>query len=341
MIKKSTFETISLNGKISQIMMNIKRFLAAGFLMVSGTQYAQYTDIINSNRPGESMSAFSVGKSVIQAEGGVYGVREKHDLLRYEANGFGTEIDVRYGAFFDQFEFALNTQYQYDWYQAPLVNDTRGGFKQITIGAKYLIYDPFQKIDKKPNLYSWKANHSFSWKQFIPAVAVYAGFNLKIGKNPFTFPSDKAFSPKLMVITQHHFGTRWVWVNNIIADKYGTDYPSLGIISTMTRGFNMKWSGFLEFQGYKSDYYADTVLRFGAAYLVRENIQLDASLSKNVKDTPSLLSGNIGMSWRFDDNWETNYKRIDNDKKDKKKDKKSKRDKGKKRKDEVELEKTK
>lgn len=321
-------------------MMNIKRLLVACFLLISATQYAQYTDIINSNRPGESMSAFSVGKSVIQAEAGVYGIREKHDLLRYEANGFGTEVDVRYGAFFDQFEFTLNTQYQYDWYQAPLVDDTRGGFKQITVGAKYLIYDPFIKKEK-PNLYSWKANHSFSWRQFIPAVAVYAGLNLKFGSNPFTFPTDKGISPKVMVITQNHFGSKWVWVNNIIADKYMTDYPSLGIISTMTRGFNMRWSGFIEVQGYKSDYYADTILRLGAAYLIRENIQLDASFNKNVKDTPSILGANVGMSWRFDDNWETNYKRIKNDKKDKKKDKKSKRDKGKKRKDEVELENTK
>lgn len=319
-------------------MMNIKTFLIAAFLLVSTAQYAQYTDIINSNRPGESMSAFSVGKTVIQAEGGLYGIKEKHDLARYEAKGFGTEIDVRYGAFFDQFEFILNTQYQYDWYEAPLVKDTRGGFKQITFGAKYLIYDPFIKQDK-PNLYSWKANHSFSWKQFIPAVAVYGGFNLKIGTNPFTFPSDKAITPKLMVISQHHFGSRWVWVNNIIADKYGTDYPSLGWISTMTRGFNMRWSGFMEFQAYKSDWYADTVFRFGAAYLVRENIQLDASFNKNVKETPALIGANVGLSWRFDANWETNYKRIKNDKKDKKKDKKSKRDKGKKRKDEVELEK--
>ncbi|WP_445454135.1 transporter [Flavobacterium sp. 25HG05S-40] len=321
-------------------MMTTKTFLVACFLLISTTQYAQYTDIINSNRPGESMSAFSVGKTVIQAEAGVYGVREKHDLARYEANGFGTEIDVRYGAFFDQFEFALNTQYQYDWYQAPLINDTRGGFKQITIGAKYLVYDPFVKIDK-PNLYSWKANHKFSWKQFIPAVAVYAGFNLKLGTNPFTFPTDRTISPKVMVITQHHFGTKWVWVNNIIADKYMTDYPSLGIISTLTRGFNMRWTGFMEVQGYKSDFYADTILRLGAAYLVRENIQLDGSFNKNVKDTPSLIGANVGMSWRFDNNWETNYKRIKNDKKDKKKDKKSKKDKGKKRKDEVELEKTK
>ena len=308
-------------------------------MLISTTQYAQYTDIINSNRPGKSMSAFSVGKTVIQAEVGLYGIREKHDLSRYEANGFGTELDVRYGAFFDQFEFTLNTQYQYDWYQAPLINDTRGGFKQVTVGAKYLVYDPFIKQDK-PNIYSWKANHKFNWKQFIPAVAVYAGLNFNLGDNPFTFPTDRTISPKVMVITQHHFGSKWVWVNNIIADKYMTDYPTLGIISTMTRGFNMRWSGFLEFQGYKSDWYADTVFRLGAAYLVRENIQLDASFTKNVKDTPSLLLANVGMAWRFDSNYETNYKRVKGEKKSKK-DKKSKAEKGKKRKDEVELEKTK
>ena len=322
-------------------MMNSKTIFLLAFLMISTVQYGQYTDIINSNRPGKSMSAFSVGKTVIQAEGGLYGVREKHDLLRYEANGFGTELDVRYGAILEQLEFDLNTQYQYDWYQAPLVNDTRGGFKQITLGAKYLVFDPFIKQDK-PNVYSWKANHKFSWKQFIPAVAVYGGFNLNLGTNPFTFPTDKTISPKVMVITQHHFGSKWVWVNNIIADKYFTDYPTLGWISTMTRGFNMRWSGFLELQGYKSDYYSDTVFRLGAAYLVRENIQLDASLSKNVKETPALLYGNVGLSWRFDSNYQTNYKRVKNKKDDKeKKDKKSKKDKGKKRKDEVELENTK
>jgi len=322
-------------------MMIIRIFLMALCLLISATSYAQYTDIINSNRPGKSMSAFSVGKSVIQAEGGLFGIREKHDLLRYEANGFGTEIDVRYGAFFDQFEFAINTQYQYDWYQAPLVNDDRGGFKQFTIGAKYLLYDPFLRMNDKPNIYSWKANHKFSWKQFIPAVAVYAGVNVNLGTNPYTFETDPALSPKLMVITQHHFGSKWVWVNNIIADKYMTDFPTLGIISTMTRGFTMRWSGFMEFQGYKSDFYADTVIRLGAAYLIRENIQLDASFSKNIKDTPSLLSANMGMSWRFDSNYETNYMRVKSEKKDKKKDKKSKKDKGKKRKDEVELENTK
>ena len=38
---------------------------------VSSTLFAQYTDQINSNRPGESIGAFSVGTGVIQFEAGL------------------------------------------------------------------------------------------------------------------------------------------------------------------------------------------------------------------------------------------------------------------------------
>jgi hypothetical protein len=326
--------------------MNYKNlFFVLFYHLLNTTAFAQYTDVINSNRPGKSMSAFSVGKTVIQAEGGLFGIREKHDLARYEANGFGTELNLRYGAILEQLEFILETQYQYDWYTAPLVDDTRGGFKQVTLGAKYLFYDPFKNVkETKPNLYSWKANHSakFNWRDFVPAVGVFVGFNLNMGTNPYTFPSDPFISPKVMIITQHHFGSKWVWVNNFIADKYLTDFPSLGIVSTLTRGFNMRWSGFLEVQGYKSDFYADTVLRFGGAYLIRENIQIDASINKNIKETPLILIGNIGLSWRFDSNYQDILNRIGKPNKGKKgKGKNDKKKKSKKRKDEVELEKTK
>jgi hypothetical protein len=47
---------------------------------------------INSNRPGETMSAFAVGKSVIQLETGIYGIKENHSLLEYDARGFGLDL---------------------------------------------------------------------------------------------------------------------------------------------------------------------------------------------------------------------------------------------------------
>ena len=39
---------------------------------------AQFTDQINSNRPGKSMMAFAVGKSIVQTETGINYFKEEH-----------------------------------------------------------------------------------------------------------------------------------------------------------------------------------------------------------------------------------------------------------------------
>jgi len=294
---------------------------------------AQYTDVINSNRPGKSMSAFSVGKTVFQAELGVYGVNEKHDLLDYQAKGIGTDLSLRYGAFLEQLEFIIDLQYQNDNFENYYENYNRKAFKQSIVGAKYLIYDPNKNYEEKIDVLSWKNNHKFKFRSLLPAVGIYAGMNLNLTNNEFSFPSDPKISPKAMLITQNQLG-KSVFVTNIIADKIGTEFPSYGYIVTLTRGFTPEWIGFIETQGYISDYYADNVLRGGAAYLIQENIQLDANISVNFKNTPSLLVGGVGISWRFDENYTEILLRAPQEKS--KKDKKGKsKSKDKKRLDEV------
>ena len=62
------------------------------------TTQAQYTDVINSNRPGASQSAFSVGTKVLQFELGPYLVKEKRSLYpNYEVSGYGVDFAVHYG----------------------------------------------------------------------------------------------------------------------------------------------------------------------------------------------------------------------------------------------------
>jgi len=317
-----------------------KRILLSCFLLATAVNHAQFTDVINSNRPGESMAAFSVGKTVIQAELGFYGYKDEHELLNYEATGFGTDLSVRYGAFFEQLELSLDMQYQTESFTARLIDERRSGFKQMTLGAKYLVYDPTKKyINRKPNLYSWNANNKFSWRQFIPAVGVFAGFNFNLSDGVFDrsfFAEDAKISPKLALITQNQLG-RYVLVGNVIADKWGTNRESLDFIVTLTRGFNPRWSGFLECQGYTGDYYSDIIGRGGAAFLIQQNIQIDASVGTNFKNTPSTIIGGIGLSWRFDDNYEDVLIRLPGEEKDGKKDKKDKKkEKEKKRRDEVE-----
>ncbi len=283
-------------------MTRLTKLLTPLALFAAAFASAQYTDQINTNRPGQSQSAFAVGETVFQIESGLNGIYEKHEISRYEYYGANAELAVRYGAFMEELEFMVNMQYQFDQYSNPIQTYGRNAFKQFTVGAKYLIYDPDKYYVPEENLLSWKAHRKFKWRSLIPAVAVYGGINLTGKNNPYTFKGD-GISPKLVAILHNHFG-KWVWVNNIIGDKLTTDYISLGWISTITRGFNEKWSGFLEYQQYVSDYYADGVVRLGAAHLLNETMQIDASVSTNFKNTPYVAYGGIGFSWRFDLNYE-------------------------------------
>lgn len=312
-------------------MYKIKNLVASVIFIIPFVHYGQHTDEINSNRPGETMSAFAVGKSVIQVESGIYGIKEDHSIQNYNANGFGIDMTLRYGFLLEKLEVIADFQYQYEQFNAPMVSYKKTDFRQTVLGAKYLLYDPFKNYEKKANVFSWKANHKFNWRQFIPAVSIFAGANFIMKDNPYYFSPESAISPKVILIAQNHLGDgSWVFITNIIADYIGTDYPSYGYGITLTKGLSQKWSGFVESQGYKSDFYSDIIFRGGAAYLLTKDMQLDASIGSSIKDTPSMIYGGIGFSWRYD----AAYKevRIDIDKaKGKEKSKSSK-----KRKDAVE-----
>ncbi len=309
-------------------------------LFVSSICNAQFTDEVNSNRPGKSMMAFSVGKNVIQTETGVNYISEKHENLNYNAKGFNADLALRWGLLKEELEVIGEIQYQKDSYNQYGLATDRSALRQTILGVKYLFYDPFKNGPEKPNVYSWKANHRFKWKQFIPAFAGYVGMNFNLAKdNLFNYgPIDviePSFSPKVMAIAQNHFGTRTVLVTNLAYNKIGTEFSSIDYILTLTHGINQNWSAFIENQGYNGKYYSDGIVRLGAAYLHKKNMQFDASFGTNIKNTPGILYGGIGFTWRFT----KNYKEVKMDKPgtrskmDKKMDKKADK---KKRKDEVE-----
>ena len=294
-------------------MFKIKILLIAFILLQPSIHYGQHTDEINSNRPGETMSAYSVGKSVIQIETGVYGIKQKHSLLNYNSNGFGIDATLRWGLFLENLELIADIQYQNETYNELFSSTKIADFKQTVLGAKYLIFDPFKNYEKKINIHSWKANRKFSWRQLVPAVSVFAGANFTMADNPYSFSPESNISPKFILITQNHLGDgRWVFVTNIIADYVSTDFPSYGYVLTLTRGFNDKWSGFVENQGFKSDFYSDAIVRGGAAYLLNKDMQIDASISSSLKTTPSIMYGGIGFSWRYDAKYKEVRINIDN-----------------------------
>jgi len=282
-----------------------KKILPLSFLLGSYLGFAQYTEVINSNRPGVSKSAFSVGTNVAQFEVGPYVVKEEHTPLNYEVSGFGADFTARYGLLFEQLELNIEGIYQNDTKKdnrsAIPSDQSRGNFKSLAFGAKYLIYDPYKNAgDEKPNLYSYHANFGFKWKDLIPAVAVYAGANYDTKNNPYTAPGIEGFSPKVMIATQNNFSGGWVLVLNFIKDRIGTDQSDFQYIATLTHSFSPQWVVFGETQGIQSDFYADNLFRFGGAYLYSKDFQIDTAITFNAKDTPSVLNVNLGLSYRLD-----------------------------------------
>jgi Putative MetA-pathway of phenol degradation len=283
----------------------IKSTLILALIFVSTKSFGQYTDVINSNRPGVSRSAFSVGVNVVQFEVGPYIINEKRTpALKTEVDGFGVDFAARYGLLWEQLELNIEGTYQNDtktYFSSIPFEEDRANFKTVAIGAKYLVFDPYKNAeDEKPNLYSWKANHRFKWKYLIPAVSVYVGANYDTKNNPYTAPGLEGFSPKVMIASQNNFSGGWVFVINLIKDRIGTEQSDFSYILTLTHSFNPKWVIFGEAQGIKSDFYADNLFRFGGAYLWTKDFQLDTAVTLNAKDTPSVFSANFGMSYRLD-----------------------------------------
>ena len=222
--------------------------------------FSQYTEIINSNRPGNSQSAFSVGSNVIQLETGGFILKEEHELIENKVNGIGIDFMIRYGLILEELEIQINGIYQNDKYtdmRSEIDNEfNRSNFRKFKIGAKYLVYDPYKNRDESPNLYSYWANNKFKWNSLIPAISVYAGINIDGKNNPYTAAGIKGVSPSFMIATQNNFKNNFVLICNLILDRIGTDQNDFEYILTLTHAFNTKWVSFVETHGINSDFYA-------------------------------------------------------------------------------------
>ena len=281
----------------------MKKLILIAFFLFTLVTSAQYTDVINSNRPGQSVSAYAVGKNVIQAEFGIGFEHQEHTILLTDSNILITDLALRYGLLFESLEIYYEGSFQKENinYSSSQSSASITDFSRNRLGLKYLIFDPYKNPERnKPNLYSWKANHKFRLKNLIPAVSVYAGATFVLGDNPY-YLGDATVSPRVMIATQSKISPRVVFISNIAYDRIGTDFPELSYIVSLTHAFrNPKWSIFLENQGIKSDRYADALYRTGLAHLLTPNLQADITFGGSFKDTPTRMFGTLGVSYRLD-----------------------------------------
>jgi hypothetical protein len=275
-----------------------KVFLAILIIFSFQQINAQYTEIINSKRPGFSESPYGVGTDVYQFETGLYYINSDNTAPYSYPSTFGGELFFRIGKFIEKLEVNVNVAYQGNEVLNPIgENYNINGISDLRIGAKYLVYQQ-EYTDKSKEIRSWKKRTAFDKKRYIPSVGIYVGF---LPNFLMTEYKDDGIGLKGAVLLQNDINDRLVVLSNLIVDEIMTDNMFYAYIITMTYAINQNWSFFIENVGkFQPDYAPEFQFGTGVAYLFSPNLQVDASIRTNFFDSYSYLYASTGFSWRLD-----------------------------------------
>ena len=121
-----------------------------------------------------------------------------------------------------------------------------------------------------------------------------------LNSNNLTDYYDKGgITPKVGILLQNEFSDKLNVITNLYYNNIGSDYTEYSYIVTGTYNFNDYWSGFAELQGVFEKYENKSSIGGGAAYLLSENIQINASIRANFERKEVGITSGIGVSYRF------------------------------------------
>ena len=227
--------------------MNRLHLFIMSFFIGSVVVFAQYTDIINSNKPGFSESPYSVGKGIYQFESNIFLRNTSITNTFSKPQSLGVDILFRTSFFLDKLELNAQLTYQKDKIAFKNIftsNYFTSGLSKMTIGAKYLVYQQTYK-DKSKEIRSWKRKNSFDITRLIPSVAVYLGMNTDFVNDVHKTGS---ITPKVGVLLQQNLTQDFNVITNFYYDNMGTDFAQYSYIITLTQSFSNRWSAFFENQ---------------------------------------------------------------------------------------------
>ncbi len=280
--------------------MNMNKKILFFFLICSNFLLnAQYTNVINSNRPGFSESPYSVGTGVYQIETGFFYNSSKIVRTFTIPKSFGLNMVLRTSFFSDRLE--LNTNFTIQKDQVAFKNVFTShyfttGISDFSVGAKYLVYHQ-EYEDKSKEIRSWKRRHAFDWKRAIPSIAVYIGMNTNLVNDIYKL---EGITPKVGVLLQNNLSNKLNIITNIYYDNMNSSYSELIYIVTGTYAINDNWSTFLEHQGSYNNFQINNNFGTGIAYLANRHFQVDASTRLNFNGKTTEFYAGIGFSFRLD-----------------------------------------
>jgi hypothetical protein len=293
------------------VSINLKRFALFMVFFLVGTVsfFAQYTDVINSNKPGFSESPYSVGRNVYQFESNVFFRNISTEPTFSNPQSLGFDLLFRTSFLLDKLE--LNAQFAYQRNKVAFKNIFTSqyfasGFSKMTFGAKYLIYQK-EYEDKSKEIRSYRKIHGFDKKRLIPAVAIYLGMNSDVADDMY---KRRSMTPKVGVLLQHNLTNNFNLITNIFYDNIGSDFSELSYIITATQSFGGQWSLFFENQTIFKNSQNNTNLAAGFAYLYSRDLQFNSSGRFLFEGKAQGFYAGLGISYRINKH-EDPFKELD------------------------------
>ena len=269
------------------------------FFIGSVVVFAQYTDIINSNKPGFSESPYSVGKGIYQFESNIFLRNTSISTTFSKPQSLGIDMLFRTSFFLDKLELNAQLTYQKDKIAFKNIITSHyftSGLSRMTIGAKYLVYQQTYK-DKSKEIRSWKRKNSFDITRLIPSVAVYLGMNTDFVND---IHKTGSITPKVGVLLQQNLTQDFNVITNFYYDNIGTDFAQYSYIITLTQSFSNRWSAFFENQMVIQKYQNNINLGAGLAYLYNRNLQFNTSARLIFEGKTQGYYAGLGVSYRID-----------------------------------------
>jgi hypothetical protein len=251
-----------------------KLFLAVTILVTGLICSAQQTGRMETDRPDQTESPFTVKKGWIQGEVGFNLEKE---------NGFKTWVHPtilwKYGAS-KKFEFRLITEAIS--FERPLMipdgTETISGILPIQIGGKIAFWEEKGLLPKTSLIF-----------HVAPSKLGSKKFNTDKWAPNFRFTMQNTLSDNIGL--GYNVGAEWDGFSNTPAWIY-----------TIAPGFNLgeKWYGYVEaFGAFRKGELPMHALDGGLAYYTSDNAKLDISSGFSLTDNATDWYGAIGFSFRF------------------------------------------
>jgi len=280
------------------------------FILIYATQMsAQYTEVINSNTPGRTVSPYSVGTNVYQFELG-FGAMYYNKVDPYDhLIKIGTQFDYRMGLGLEFLELYVSNYYDGSCaYEDSLIGVVEHQNKQLhtELGLKALIFQlPY--TDRSKEIRSWKKKQAFDIKRLIPAIGISIGYKqawidepyISINADPFvTYPihSFQRSGWTYGIYLQQNLSKRITTLANL---SYQTDH-TLEYTFGINYVLKEKWATFVDYQGLYLNSNNENNFSLGLAYLVHKNLQLNSLVGHNFNWNQNEVFASIGLSWRID-----------------------------------------